>query len=38
MTTIKEIIESYASIIDLEDTVEVIHLIADLEELFNERD
>lgn len=33
---IKRIIESYGSIIDLEETNEVMHLIADLTELFKE--
>lgn len=33
---IKRIIESYESIIDLEKTKEVMHLIADLDELFRE--
>lgn len=32
---IKEIIESYASIIDLDEHEEVMHLIADLSELFH---
>ena len=33
---IKRIIESYVSIIDLEETNEVMHLIADLDTLFRE--
>jgi len=34
---IKRIIESYSSIIDLEETKEVMHLISDLDELFKEK-
>lgn len=34
---IKRIIESYSSIIDLEETKEVMHLISDLNELFKEK-
>jgi len=37
MVSIKEIIESYSSIIDLDESVEVMHLIADLEVLFKEK-
>lgn len=33
---IKRIIESYSSIIDLDETNEVMHLIADLDELMRE--
>jgi len=36
MVTIKEIIESYSSIINLDESTEVMHLIADLEDLFKE--
>ncbi|GAG85569.1 unnamed protein product [marine sediment metagenome] len=35
---IKRVIESYQSIIDLEEENEVMHLIADLQELFSEKD
>lgn len=35
---IKEIIDSYSSIIDMAEEQEVIHLIADLEQLFREVD
>lgn len=34
---IKRIIKSYASIIDLEETEEVMHLIADLDELMSNK-